>query len=399
MIYLDNAATTKVNGQIAIEILNTMADTWGNPSSIYAAGRRAKECIEGAASAFKKVIGAGAEDKVIFTGSGSEANNLALTGFKKWCDKRGYSCKIFTDPIEHKSIVNQDCVMPILRVNNEGMVYWDDIMFATQYAGRTTRYVVISVQYANNEIGTVQDIKNISNIVHQFPNVLLHVDATQYFGECPINVTDLGIDMMTVSFHKVGLPKGIGALYVKDGIELEPIIAGGEQMYGWRGGTENVPYIAGVKRLCENMLAVSYAERTKAYNQKIAMRNKLAQALLTIPDSILNGPGIDSEYRLSNNISISYKDVDAQSLIAILDSKDIYVSAGSACNSHSNEPSHVLKAIGVIDDYIWGTIRLTIGDDLTNEDIDMVASEVIDGVNYLRKLTLVKAEGTTRYDN
>lgn len=394
MIYLDNAATTQVNGGVAIEILSAMADIYGNPSNIYQIGRRAKQCIDNTASAFKQVIGASDEDKVIFTGSGSEANTLALTGFRKWCDRNRYSCKIVTDAIEHKSILNQDYVAPIIRVNSNGAVFWDDIMFAIQYAGRTTRYVLLSIQYANNEIGTVQDIKTISDLVHQLPNVYLHVDAVQYFGECPINVRDLGIDMMTVSFHKVGAPKGIGALYIRDGIELEPVIAGGEQMYGLRGGTENVPYIAGVKVICDNMLSTNYSERTKEYNRKIALRNKLAAELLKIPDSRLNGPGLDSDYRLSNNISISYKDIDAQSLIALLDKKDIYVSAGSACNSHSNEASHVLKAIGVPDDYIWGTIRLTINDELSDEDIQTVVGAVREGVELLRNLTRSKENGS-----
>lgn len=394
MIYLDNAATTKVNGEVAMEILNTMAEIYGNPSSIYVIGRRAKRCIENAANAFKQVIGASDDDKVIFTGCGSEANTLALTGFRKWCDRNRYSCKIFTDAIEHKSILNQDYISPIIRVNDVGSVFWDDIMFAIQYAGRTTRYVLLSIQYANNEIGTIQDIRTISELVHQLPNVYLHVDAVQYFGECPIDVNDLGIDMMTVSFHKVGAPKGIGALYVRDGIELEPIIAGGEQMYGLRGGTENVPYIAGVKVICDNMLSTGYPERTKEYHKKIALRNRLASELLKIPDSRLNGPGMDSDYRLSNNISISYKDVDAQSLIALLDKKEIYVSAGSACNSHSNEASHVLRAINVPDEYIWGTIRLTIGDDLSDDDIPTVAEAVREGVEQLRRLTEMKENGS-----
>ena len=374
-IYFDASATEPVDKDVADAIYNCMLNNYGNPSSKYRIGRESKEIIADTQALVRKYIRAKDEDKIIFTSSGSEANTLALEGWQK----ANKHAMIFTDKIEHSSIINQPDALTYIDVDKDGRVdlkQLDTLLTSTNYVK-----CLVSIAAANNEIGTVQNITDISRIVHAHKG-LLHVDWTQAFKFLRPNVSLTQIDMMTASFHKIGCPKGLGFLYVRDGIDLKPIIYGGQQQYGIRGGTEPVAEIAGAKVAVDNLMV---SEKNKIENISImGIRNHIAERLQNdITDAQING---DMCLRLPSNLNISFKGIDAESLILMLDSEGICVSAGSACNSASRDASHVLKAIGMSDEYLYGTIRITVGKWNTMEEADTLIEAIERNVQKLRDL-------------
>ena len=374
MIYLDNAATTRVNDEVMEVIFNTMKNVWGNPSSSYQLGMSAKKILDNSRKVISKSINCNSNE-IILTSGACESNSLAICGH---LDKHPNSILI-TTTVEHKSIqvlcVDRTYNTRYVRVDNKGRV---DLSHLEQLCKETYlngySHMLVSIQSANSEIGVIQDIREIGKIVHKY-NGVFHTDATQLFPYQKLNVKELGVDMLSMSGQKINAPKGIGFLYVKDDIDLKPLIYG-SQMETRRGGTENIPYIAGLSKAIE---LLQY-ENTYVQSMRDYLLGKFQNCRL---DYIVNG---DLENRLPNNISISFKNIEAESLLLLLDMNEICVSSGSACDSKSIQASSVLKAIKVPDDYIHGTIRITLSDDITFDELDYAYEKIIQGVWRLQSL-------------
>lgn len=372
VVYADNASTTKVSTKVLNSMFPYLSEWYGNPSSLHTIGRKARSAVEDARERIAKCIGAKDKDEIIFTSGGSEANNLAMN----------ISPYIFTSNIEHHSILKcirhtpQQC----LQADRDGLVSRDIV---NRVISKTSVYKpqIVSVMAVNNEIGTIQNIEEISKICHD-NGVMFHTDAVQGIGHIPINVSKMNIDMMSVSGHKIHAPKGIGFLYcthANDVVKLSPIIKGGQQENGFRAGTENVAYIVGLAKAIEIACNEELMENREFHTRKL--RDKLLDNLCNRLDDIyVNG---DMHNRIAGNLNISFKGVEAESLMLMLDMHDIYVSSGSACNSKSIEPSHVLTAIGCNDTY--STIRISINEDNTEKEIEYMAHEIVSAVNVLRK--------------
>lgn len=369
LIYLDTAATTKPKQEIIEAMMPYFIEKWHNPSSLYSEGNIIKHEIEKSRKTIADYIDAN-PNEIFFTSSGSESNCWAIKGFVDYWKSKEITPCIITTPIEHKSIMScvnnlYDVDIYYIKVNNDGFV---DLM-SLEEALYCTPVIptLVSIQFANNEIGTVQNIKKISNIVHKY-NAVFHTDATQIFGQTYINVEELGIDMMTASGHKIGAPKGVGFLYKKRNIKINPLIYG-TQMDGLRGGTENVPYIIGMAKaveLCMN----NWASVADVVNIREYMICKLKEKF----NCKINGSEI---YRLPNNINATFpQNITGESLLYTLDLSGIELSTGSACNSKSIEPSYVLKAIGLTDSEAMRTVRFTLSDNITYQDIDFVIGEI-----------------------
>ena len=376
LIFLDNAATTQGSPHIERVIVDAM-NVYGNPSSLHSSGTNSSKIIDRARHTIAGYIGAD-DNEVYFTSSGSEANNMALKGF--YFAEYNKPTTIITTPIEHKSVLkscvflqNIGCNVKYVSVDKYGFINLKELEALWQINTAIGNRILVSVQFANNEIGTIQHIKEIGEVVHRY-NGVFHTDAVQAFPEIKIDVNKHGIDMMSVSGHKFGCPKGIGFLYKRSGVSIESLIHGGSQEFGLRAGTENIPYIAGLNRAIE---ALSEYDVQKVKE----MRDYMIENLLRIGDCVINGSMTD---RLANNISISFKGIDAEALLLLLDTKGICISSGSACNSHINEPSYVLKAIGVDEDYIYGTIRISLSENITYTEIDTAVEEIKNYINALR---------------
>ncbi len=374
MIYLDNAATTKVHPEVIKTITDIMINIWGNPSSLHEVGQRAKQILDNSRKTISQHINC-KPNEIVFTSGACESNSLGICGY---LDKHPYSVLI-TTPIEHKSIKalceDNNYSIRYVRVNNKGRI---DLEHLKQLCGETClhgySHMLVSIQSANSEIGTTQDIKSISNIVHMY-NGVFHTDATQLFPYQKIDVKELGIDMLSMSGQKINAPKGIGFLYIKNGIDLKPLIYG-SQMEFRRGGTENIPYIAGLAKSIE---LLQY-ENTYVQSMRDYLLNKFKSSGM---DYIING---DLENRLPNNINISFKGIESESLLLLLDMNNICISSGSACDSKSIQVSSVLKSIGVPKDYIHGTIRITLSNDIFFDELDYVYQKIVDSVNRLKSL-------------
>lgn len=351
--YFDAAATTQVDYEVCNAMLPYFVDKYYNPSSLYLQSKDIRRDIDNARSIIAKSINA-KNDEIYFTSGGSESNCWAIQGF---CKKHKRAV-VITSRLEHHSIIECCKDLPssnlvlFTNVNKDGMIDLDALNIQLS-RWRTCYPIIVSIQLANNEIGTIQNIKSISRMVHRYKAVL-HCDATQAYCNVPIDVNDLGIDMLTASGHKINAPKGIGFLYIRSGIDISPMIYGSQEN-GMRGGTENVPYIIGLAKAVELHQKYNNDLYHKAMSE---VQNYLITQLKNHFDCKINGSLIK---RLNNNINVTFNDnVTGEGLIYLLNTANILISAGSACNSQSNEPSQVLKAIGLSDSEALRTIRITI---------------------------------------
>ena len=379
MIYADNAATTKMSDAAMNTMVSVIRENYGNPSSLYSIGQRAKERLEEARQVVAGVIGA-APGEILFTSGGSEADNQAIRSAAELGKKSGKK-HIVSSAFEHHAVLHtleklkkEGFEITLLDVHENGIVCPEEVEAAIR-----EDTCLVTIMYANNEIGTIQPIREIGSICKKH-RVLFHTDAVQAVGHIPISVTEDGIDLLSASAHKFHGPKGVGFLYARRGIRLTNLIEGGAQENGKRAGTENVPGIAAMatalKEIAEHMgqNAVKTAEK----------RNRLIEGLSLIPHSALNG---DREHRLPGNINFCFEGIEGESLLLLLDDKGIEASSGSACTSGSLDPSHVLLAIGRVHDVAHGSLRLSIEENLTDDDIDHIIRSVTEVVEYLRSFS------------
>lgn len=373
-LYLDNAATTKVKQEVIDVMLPYFKDYWHNPSSLYSPSIKVKGKVENSRKIVADFIGAESKE-IYFTSSGSESNCWAIKG---WVENNLKNKKskllIITTPIEHKSIIscmenyaNNHAKVEYVKVNNVGEVDTDHLENLLKQYNKHGYKILVSIQLANNEIGTIQKAGKISRITHEH-NAVLHMDAVQAFGQIPISVKTMGIDMLSASGHKISTPKGIGILYKNKEVKIEPLIHG-SQMENMRGGTENVPYIVGFAKAVE--LTKDYSNNENLITE--AKRNYLIKKLENI-NCTLNG----SRYnRLPNNVNIKLPDgINGESVIYTLDLSNIFISSGSACNSSAVEPSYVLKSIGLTDQEAIRSIRITLSENTSYDDIDLFVNEL-----------------------
>ena len=378
-IYLDNAATTKTSKEVVDAMLPYFTEDYGNPSSIYEIGQRSKEAITKAREQIAQVIGAKTEE-IYFTAGGSESDNWALkAAFEAYSGKGNH---IITTKIEHHAILHtceylekQGARITYLDVDENGLVDLEELQKAI-----CPETILISVMFANNEIGTIEPVKEIGMIAKEH-GVLFHTDAVQAFGQVPIDVNEMNIDMLSSSAHKINGPKGIGFLYIRKGVKIRSFVHGGAQERKRRAGTENVPGIVGygvaAKRAAESM-----EERTKKERE---LRDYLIERVLKeVPYVKLNG---DPVKRLPNNMNFSFRFIEGESLLIMLDMKGIAGSSGSACTSGSLDPSHVLLAIGLPHEIAHGSLRLSLGEDITKEDLDYTLEQIKEIVGRLRELS------------
>ena len=381
MIYADNAATTKMS-RVAIDtMMECMEKNYGNPSSLYSIGQEAKEILEDARKTVAEVINADPSE-IYFTSGGSEADNQALLTAARLGKQKG-KMHIISSAFEHHAILHtldrlelEGFEITLLDVHEDGLVRPEELEKAIR-----DDTCLVTIMYANNEIGTIQPIAELGEICRK-KGVLFHTDAVQAVAHIPIDVKRENIDMLSSSAHKYHGPKGVGFLYVRKGIRVANLIEGGAQERGKRAGTENVAGIASMaaalKEMASNM--EENAEKLKKH------RDRLIEGLKEIPHSALNG---DPVKRLPGNVNFCFEGIEGESLLLLLDDKGIEASSGSACTSGSLDPSHVLLAIGRIHDVAHGSLRLSIGEDLTDEDTEYIISSVRDTVEYLRSFSPV----------
>ena len=370
MIYLDEAATTKPKEEVINAMLPFFTDMWFNPSSLYGGAVEVARALEVSKYTISNSINAKCNE-IYFTSGGSESNCWAIQGFVNYWKSRGKESVVITSTIEHHSIIecveNIDADFMFISVDKNGFInprHLEQMLKQCRERFGCCK-IIVSLQYANNEIGTIQNISELISISHKY-GAVFHTDAVQAFGHINIDVNELNVDMLSVSGHKIGCPKGIGFLYIKNGIKINPIIYG-TQNNGLRGGTENVPYIIGLSK------AVSLIDDSKTVKIK-KIRDYAIDKLIDTFHVTLNG---DKECRLPNNINVSFPyNVTGESLIYLLDMCDVYVSSGSACNSHIDKPSHVLKAIGLSDEDARRSLRITLSEETTKEDIDKAIYEI-----------------------
>lgn len=370
MIYFDNAATTKPSKEVIKDITWCLENVYGNPSSIHSEGFNASQILETSREKIAEFIGAEPEE-IIFTSSGSEGNNLAIKGFLDGNDM--YDC-IITTTIEHPSVYNtcwylgKDAEYKIYYtpVDRDGKVKVDRFK---QLISELSHFYhcFVSIMLSNNEIGTINDINKIAKIVHHHKGIL-HVDGTQAIGQIPVDVKELDCDLLTFSGHKLNCPKGVGVLYKKKFIHLSPIIHGGHQENNLRAGTENIPYIYALGNQVERIDVESSSKRIA--DVRDYLYKEIINQTGILCNISLNGAAIDSGYRLPNNLSLTFKGINGEALITLLDIHNICVSAGSACSSGQKDPSRVLKAIGLSDEDAFSTVRISIGEDTTTDECD-----------------------------
>lgn len=379
IIYLDNAATTRTSPAVVEAMLPYFTENYGNASSIYSIGAKSKEAISRSRETIAGVLGAKPEE-IYFTAGGTEADNWAL---KATADAyRAKGNHIITSKIEHHAILHtceylekHGFEVTYVDVDENGIVKLDQLEKAIR-----TDTILISVMFANNEIGTIQPVREIGQIAKKH-GILFHTDAVQAFGQLPINVDELNIDMLSSSAHKICGPKGIGFLYIRKGVKIRSFVHGGAQERKRRAGTENVPGIAGYAKAAEDA-ARTMEERTKKERQ---LRDYLIDRVLSeIPYTRLNGHRTN---RLPNNANFSFQFIEGESLLIMLDMEGICGSSGSACTSGSLDPSHVLLAIGLPHEIAHGSLRLTLGEETTKEEIDYVVDKTKAIVERLRSMS------------
>jgi cysteine desulfurase len=379
LIYLDHAATTATRKEVVDAMLPYFTEKFGNPSSIYGFASENKNVIGNSRNTIANALGAKSEE-IYFTSGGSESDNWAIKATAEAYESKGKH--IITSKIEHHAVLHtcqylekRGFEVTYLDVDEKGLIKLDELEKAIR-----PDTILISIMFANNEIGTIEPVKEIGEIAHKH-GVLFHTDAVQAFAQVPINVDEMNIDMLSASGHKFNGPKGIGFLYIRKGLKLRSFIHGGQQERGRRASTENVPGIVGIGKACELAIA-TMDERIK---KETELRDYLISRLTTeVPYARLNG---HEEKRLPNNINISFQFVEGESILIMLDMAGICASSGSACTSGSLDPSHVLLAIGLPHEIAHGSLRLTLGYENTKEEMDYVADNVKRIIENLRNMS------------
>lgn len=379
-VYADNAATTKTAPEVLEAMLPFFNEGYGNPSSLHQKGREAKSALTSAREKIAALLGA-KPNEIYFTSCGSESDNWAIKGAAHANANRGKH--IISTKIEHHAVLHsleslekEGFEVTYLDVDSDGRVSPEAVVAAMR-----DDTILVECMFANNEVGTIEPIKEIAAAVKaKNPKTLVFTDAVQAVGNIPVNVSELGVDMLALSGHKIHTPKGIGALYIKTGTRIRNLVDGGGQERSKRGGTENVPYIVGLAKALD--MAVSGLCETERVEK---MRDRLIDGILeNIPHTRLNGP---REGRLPGNVNVSFEFIEGESLLLLLDMAGICASTGSACSSSSLEPSHVLLAIGVPVELAHGSLRLSISRDTTDEDIDYILEKLPGIVKRLRDMS------------
>jgi len=377
-VYLDNAATTKVDEKVLKEMIPYYSEHYGNASSLHMEGAEAKNALEKSRSKIAKALGAKTSE-IYFTATGTESNNWTTKGLF-WENSRKGKNHIITTKIEHDCILNsckwletQGAKVTYLDTDEEGFVNPEDVEKAI-----TDKTFLVSIIHGNNEIGTIQDLEKIGKICKE-KEVLFHTDACQSFTKVPIDVKKMKLDLVTINSHKIHGPKGVGALFIKDGVKIQPLMHGGGHEKRMRSGTENIPSIVGFAKALD---VVSNKELKKM----IKLRDKLINGILeNIDNTKLNGPR--GEKRLANNVNISFMNVEGEAVGGYLENKGIFVSTGSACMSNTLASSHVLKAIGLSDLNQNSSIRMSLSKYTTEKEIDYVLKKLPEIISKLRKLS------------
>ncbi len=377
-VYADNAATTPVSKEVIDAMTPCFTEAWGNPSSQYGKGYEAKAIVDDARERIARALGCNASE-IYFTSCGTEANNWAIKGAARRMKKKGRT-HIVTTKIEHHAVLNtcaalekEGFTVTYAGVDEYGVVKLDELEAAI-----TEETALVAVIFANNEIGTIEPIEKIAELAHS-KGAIMFTDAVQAVGNTDIDLSRLGVDMLSLSGHKIHAPKGIGALYIKRGIVIDNLIDGGGQEKRKRGGTENVPYIAGLAAAVE--IAVSRLGELDKIREK---RDRLIRELAKIPYSKLNGHPTE---RLPGNVNMGFECIEGESILMWLDMAGICASTGSACSSASLDPSHVLLAIGVPHEKAHGSIRLSLSHETTDEDVDYIIEALPPIIEKLRTMS------------
>ena len=380
-IYADNAATTRMSRTAIEAMIPYMENVYGNPSSLYSIGQEAKEALDQAREQVAAVINADPKE-ILFTSGGSEADNQALRSAAAIGARKGKK-HIISSAFEHHAILHtlnrlekEGFEVTLLPVHENGLIVPAELEAAIR-----EDTCLVTIMTANNEIGTIQPIGEIGEICKRH-GVIFHTDAVQAVGHLPIDVKEMNIDMLSASAHKFHGPKGVGFLFARKGIALTNLIEGGAQEKGKRAGTENVPGIMSMAAALKE--ASDHLEENAAH--QTALRDRLIRGLLEIPHSALNG---DAQRRLPGNANFCFEGIEGESLLLLLDDKGISASSGSACTSGSLDPSHVLLAIGRVHDVAHGSLRLSLGEDITEEEVDYIIQSVKEVVEYLRSFSPV----------
>ena len=381
-VYADNAATTKISAAAQKTMIEAMERVWGNPSSLHTTGQEAKEALEGAREAIAAMLGADSAREIYFTSGGSEADNQAIRSAAFYGAKKGKK-HIISTAFEHHAVLHtlkklekEGFEITLLDVHENGVISAEQVKEAIR-----PDTALVTVMYANNEIGTVQPIREIGAVCRE-AGVLFHTDAVQAVCHIPVNVKDDNIDMLSLSAHKFHGPKGVGVLYAKRGTLLTNLIEGGAQERGKRAGTENIPAILSMAEAMKEELANMDAAAAKI----IPMRDKLIAGLSEIPHSRLNG---DRDARVPGTVNFCFEGIEGESLLLMLDEEGIQASSGSACTSGSLDPSHVLLSLGLPHEVAHGSLRLSITEENTEEQIDHILKVVPAVVSYLRDISPV----------
>jgi len=379
LIYLDNAATTQVYPEVLDAMLPYFTEHYGNPSAIYSFAGESKKAVDEARANVAELINARTED-IYFTGGGSESDNWALKATAEAYESKGKH--IITSKIEHHAILHTCAYLEqkgyevtYLDVDEDGKISLEELEKAIR-----PDTILISVMFANNEIGTIQPIEEIGEIAKEH-DILFHTDAVQAYAQVPINVDEMHIDMLSASGHKLNGPKGIGFLYIRKGIKIRSFVHGGQQERGRRAGTENIPGIVGLAAAAKR----SFSMLEEKMKKEIELRDYLISRIeAEIPYCRLNG---DRKKRLPNNVNFSFQFIEGESMLILLDSKGIAASSGSACTSGSLDPSHVLLAIGLPHEIAHGSLRLTLSEENTKEEMDYVVEQLTAILERLRSMS------------
>lgn len=378
-VYLDHSATTPVRPEVLAAMLPYFGDKFGNPSSIHSWGRQARTAVDSAREQVASIIGATASE-IVFTSGGTESDNLAIRGVAKSMQTKGKH--LITSQIEHHAVINtfeslakDGYEVTYLPCDKYGLIDPDDVRKSIR---KDT--ILISIIHGHNEVGTIEPIEEIGKIAKEH-GILFHSDAVQSLGKIPVKVDAMGVDLLTISSHKIYGPKGVGALYVRKGTRIRPQVTGGIHEKGLRAGTENVPGIVGFGAAC----ALAEEEMPEESKRLQALRDKLINGILSnIPDTVLNG---HPEKRLPHNVNVSVKYVEGEAMLLNMDLLGIGASSGSACTSGSLEPSHVLLAMGIPHELAHGSLRMTLGKSNTGEDIEYVLEALPPIVEKLRAMS------------